>query len=185
MIENEPQNFKLGKPAVKHAVGSEPKSEPASKLPSERALDSSVIQRQSVLNNKYELLSGFLDGELTQQEAQKVALLLESEPDYKQLHDEMTAMRHEVQSLSLQESELEHLDKLFQESAAKTTRLFGFALVAVSSVILVAFIMYSVFINAAISLILKLSIGMLSIGSLLLLFSVLRQYSRYFSKSIR
>jgi len=142
---------------------------------SSKTLDSSSIQSQSMASSKYELLSGYVDGELTQQEAQKVMLLLDSEPDYKKLHDEMLMMRQEVQSLSLQDSELEHLDKLFQEPVTKTSRLFGFALIGVSSVILVAFIMYSVFINAAISLLVKIAVGLLGAGSLFLLYSVLRQ----------
>jgi len=165
MIENEPPEANVQKPKVSHSFDSKQSS----------SFDNSTIQSQSMLNSKYELLSGYLDGELTQQEAQKVNLLLESDSEYKQLHDEMTSMRLEVQSLSLQESELEHLDRLFQEPAAKATRLFGFALVAVSSVILVAFIIYSIFINAAISLLVKSAIGLLGFGSLFLLYSVLRQ----------
>ncbi len=162
MIEKEPQKSVYQKPL---SVAQQ----------SNQSIDPSTIQSQSMQNSKYELLSGYLDGELTQQEAQKVMLLLESDAEYKQLHDEMTVMRLEVQSLSLQDSELEHLDKLFQEPVAKTSRMFGFALIAVSSVVIVAFILYSVFINAAISLLIKISIGLLGIGSLFLLFSVLRQ----------
>ena len=165
MIENGPPKPSSQKPTVSHAVDNRASS----------TFDGSSIQSQSMLNSKYELLSGYLDGELTQQEAQKVSLLLDSDLEYKKLHDEMAAMRHQVQSLSLQESELEHLDKLFHEPVAKTARLFGFALLAVSSIILVSFIMYFVFINAAISLIIKLAISLLSIASLFLLFSVLRQ----------
>ena len=141
----------------------------------EVSIESSSIQTQSMLNNKYDLLSGYLDGELTQQEAQKVMLLLDSDSEYKNLHDEMLTMRQEIQSLSLQENELEHLDKLFKEPVVQTSRIFGFALIAIASVILVGFIMYSVFINAAISLLVKVSIGLLGLGSLFLLFSVLRQ----------
>ena len=165
MIHNEPPKPDIQNPTTNHTV----------EIKTESSFDHSVIQNQSRLNSKYELLSGYLDGELTQQEAQKVSLLLESEADYKQLHDEMASMRQEVQSLSLQESELEHLDRLFQEPIAKTSRFFGFALLAVSATIFTAFIMYSVFINAAISTIMKFAIGTISIGGLLLLFSVLRQ----------
>jgi len=162
MIEKEPQKSVYQKPlSAKHQA--------------EKDLDHGSIQSQSMLNSKYELLSGYLDGELTQQEAQKVMLLLDSDAEYKQLHDEMAVMRQEVQSLSLQESEMQHLDKLFQEPVAKSSRLFGFALVAVSSVVLVAFVLYSIFIDAGISLLVKLMVGLLGIGSLFLLFSVLRQ----------
>jgi len=141
----------------------------------EVSIDSLSIQKQSMLNSKYELLSGYLDGELTQQEAQKVMLLLDSDFEYKSLHDEMLVMRQEIQSLSLQDNELEHLDKLFKEPVAQTSRIFGFAMIAFASVMLVAFVMYSVFINAAIGLLVKVSIGLLGLGSLFLLFSVLRQ----------
>jgi len=165
MIENEPPKPEQSK----HTASMQHQDK------STKTIDSSTIQAQSMENSKYELLSGYVDGELTQQEAQKVMLLLDTEPSYKKLYDEMMAMRQEVQSLSLQDSELEHLDKLFQEPVAKTSRVFGFALLAVSSVILVAFIMYSVFINAAISLLVKIAVGLLGLGSLFLLYSVLRQ----------
>ena len=102
-------------------------------------------------------------------------LLLDSDESYRQLHDEMAIMRQEVQSLSLQDNDLEHLDRLFQEPVAKNSRLFGFALLAISSVIIVAMVMYFVFMNAAISLLLKCAIAGLGFGALLLLFSVLRQ----------
>jgi hypothetical protein len=166
MIENQPP-----KSNVEHRVS-------ATQAGEEREIEVSSIQSQSMQNSKFELLSGYLDGELTQQEAQKVMLLLESDEDYRQLHDEMAIMRQEVQSLSLQDSELEHLDRLFKEPVAKSSRLFGFALVAISSVIIVAMLMYFVFVNAAISLILKIAIAGLGFGALLLLFSVLRQRMR-------
>lgn len=165
MIENEPQDSTSQKSNLNHEAA-------ANRVD---AMDTSTIERQSMMNSKYELLSGYLDGELTQQEAQKVMLLLESDEDYQQLHDEMQSMRQEIQSLSLQDSELEHLEQLFQEPVAKTSRLFGFALIAVSSVILVVFILYSILINTAIGLLVKIAISALCLGSLLLLFSVLRQ----------
>jgi len=167
MIENQPPS--------NHQTDHQKQTTSMQQQQSAKTFDSTTIQSQSMQNSKYELLSGYVDGELTQQEAQKVMLLLDSEPEYKKLHDEMLAMRQEVQSLSLQDSELEHLDKLFQEPVAKSSRMFGFALVAVSSVILVGFIMYSVFINAAIGLLVKTAVGLLGTGSLFLLYSVLRQ----------
>jgi len=160
MIDEEPQKATQQQPAGEKV---------------EVSIDSLSIQKQSMLNSKYDLLSGYLDGELTQQEAQKVMLLLDSDTEYQSLHDEMLVMRQEIQSLSLQDSELEHLDKLFKEPVTQTSKIFGFALIAIASVILVAFVMYSVFINAAISLLVKVSIGLLGLGSLFLLFSVLRQ----------
>jgi len=138
-------------------------------------IDTSIIQKQAMLDSKYELLSGYIDGELTQQEAQKVLLLLEKDSEYKKLYQEMLVLKQEVQSLSFQESELAHLDRLFEEPVAKTSRIFGFALVAIASVILVAFVLYSILLHSAISLVLKLAIVFVSLGSLFLLFSVLRQ----------
>jgi hypothetical protein len=164
MIENEPQ-----KSTIDQRESAKQQSS------NETEIDVSTIQSHSMQNSKYEMLSGYLDGELTQQEAQKVMLLLDSDESYRQLHDEMAIMRQEVQSLSLQDNELEHLDRLFQEPVAKNSRLFGFALLAISSVIIVAMVMYFVFMNAAISLLLKCAIAGLGFGALLLLFSVLRQ----------
>ena len=139
------------------------------------SIDTSSIQKQAMLDSKYELLSGYIDGELTQQEAQKVMLLLDKDPEYKKLYQEMLVLKQEVQSLSLQQSELAHLDRLFQEPVAKTGRIFGFALVAIASVILVAFILYSILLDTGIALVIKLAVVLLSLGSLFLLFSVLRQ----------
>ncbi len=164
MIENEPQKSTYQKNVSQNKQHKQ-----------DANLSHESIQSLSMQNSKYEMLSGFLDEELTQQEAQKVMLLLESDDEYRRLHDEMLAMRQEVQSLSLQDSELEHLDKLFQEPVAKTSRIFGFALLAISAVILVALTMYAVIIHQAISIWLKFAIGFLSAGGLFLLFSVLRQ----------
>ncbi len=141
-------------------------------------IDTSSIQKQAMLDSKYELLSGYMDGELTQQEAQKVMLLLDKDPEYNKLYQEMLLLKQEVQSLSFQESELAHLDRLFQEPVAKTSRIFGLALVAIASVILVAFVLYSVIFHSAISIILKLAMVLVSLGGLFLLFSVLRQRMR-------
>ncbi|MDQ7048254.1 MAG: hypothetical protein Q9M92_01430 [Enterobacterales bacterium] len=142
---------------------------------SAETIDTSSIQKQVMLDSKYELLSGYMDGELTQQEAQKVMLLLEKDPEYNKLYQEMRVLKQEVQSLSFQESELAHLDRLFQEPVAKTSRIFGFALVAIASIILVAFILHSILLNSTIALVIKLAVVLVSLGSLFLLFSVLRQ----------
>jgi hypothetical protein len=142
MIEKEPQ-----KSTYQQAVSQNKQHKEDANLSHES------IQSLSMQNSKYEMLSGYLDEELTQQEAQKVMLLLESDEDYRQLHDEMLAMRQEVQSLSLQESEL----------------------LAISAFILVAFTMYAVVINTAINIWLKFAIGFLGAGGLFLLYSVLRQ----------
>jgi len=46
-----------------------------------------------ISDEKFEKLSGYLDGELTQQEAQKVALLIDSDPEYQTLYRELSLMR--------------------------------------------------------------------------------------------
>lgn len=133
------------------------------------------IEPTEMNDEKFEKLSGFLDGELTQQEAQKVALKIESDPEYKALYQELNLMRTEIQSLSLQEQELEHLDKLFAEPVAKVSRIFGFALIAISAVAIVAYTFFKIFTNPEVSLLEKILVGSLGSGSLLLLGSVLRQ----------
>ena len=124
---------------------------------------------------QFERLSGYVDGELTQQEAQKVELLLETDPGYQKLYDEISLMRQEVQSLSLQEQELEHLDKLFNEPVAKTSKILGFALIAVAALIIVGVTFFKIFSHPDLGMIEKLLVGAIGSGSLLLLYSVLRQ----------
>ena len=133
------------------------------------------VEQSDVFDEKFEKLSGFLDGELTQQEAQKISLLIETDNEYKQLYQELSMMRHEVQTLSLQEQELEHLDKLFEEPVAKTSRIFGMALVAISFVLIVGFTLFKILTHPDLGLVEKVLVGALGGGSLLLLFSVLRQ----------
>jgi hypothetical protein len=132
-------------------------------------------QQAAMLEERFEKLSGYIDGELTQQEAQKMSLLIETDPEYKLLYDELSVMRHQVQSLSLQEQELEHLDKLFQEPVAKSSRIFGFLLVVTSALVIVGFTLFKIFTNPEIELLEKVLVGALGGGGLLLLFSVLRQ----------
>jgi|GEM_PF-303388 len=131
---------------------------------------------KELLNDaEFELISGYIDGELTQQEAQKVSLMIETNSEYKKLHDELMMMRHQVQSLSLQEQELEHLDKLFQEPVAKTSRIIGFVLTGLSALIIVGFTLFQILINPEIGSLEKALVCGLGGGGLLLLFSVLRQ----------
>jgi hypothetical protein len=132
-------------------------------------------QQAAMLEKRFEKLSGYIDGELTQQEAQKVSLLIETDPEYKTLYDELSVMRHQVQSLSLQEQELEHLERLFQEPVAKTSRILGFTLVSMSALAIVAFTLFKIFTNPDIGLLEKTLVGALGGGGLLLLISVLRQ----------
>ena len=133
------------------------------------------LEQQELNDEKFARLSGYLDGELTQQEAQKVSLLIETDPDYKALYKELSLMRHEIQSLSLQEQELEHLDRLFNEPVAKTSRIVGFVLLGVAALVIVAFTLFKILTNPEIGLLEKCLVGGVSGGSLLLLFSVLRQ----------
>ena len=133
------------------------------------------VEQSEIHDEKFAKLSGYLDGELTQQEAQKIALLIESDPEYKVLYQELSLMRTEIQSLSLQEQELDHLDKLFAEPVVKMSRIFGLALVAVSVIAIIVFTFYMIFTNPEIGLLEKVLVGGLGAGTLLLLVSVLRQ----------
>ncbi|TQV73826.1 hypothetical protein FLL45_13235 [Aliikangiella marina] len=133
------------------------------------------LEHSDALDERFEKLSGYIDGELTQQEAQKVGLLIETNPEYKQLYEELSSMRSEVQSLSLQEQELEHLDKLFEEPIAKTSRIFGLALIAISSVAIIGLTLYVIFTHPELGWIEKTLVGTLGGGTLLLLISVVRQ----------
>jgi len=166
MIENNPPNNTIKNDSSNHESSLKEKN---------KSIDYSEISAMSPQDKTFELLSGYLDGELTQQEAQKVMLWLDNDSEYKRLHDELLSMRQEVQSLSLQESELDHLDKLIKEPIAKTSRILGFILICSSATIMVGFLLFFVLANPAVSIVIKLGIGLMSVGGLLLLISVLRQ----------
>lgn len=124
---------------------------------------------------KFELVTGYIDGELTQQEAQKISLLIETDQEYQAIYQELLTMRKEVQSLSLQEQELEHLDQLFNDPISKTAKIFGLAALAISFLVIVGFTIYKILWHPEISLLEKSLVSFISLGSLGLLFSVLRQ----------
>ncbi len=133
------------------------------------------IEQIQLDDKKLMQISGYIDGELTQQEAQKVALLIESDPEYKSLYQELSLMRTEIQSLSLQEQELAHLDKLFADPVANTSKILGFALVIIASILLVGFTLFKIFTHPELGVFEKVLVGALGSGSLFLLISVLRQ----------
>lgn len=131
--------------------------------------------QQSEEDEALELISGYLDEELTQQEAQKMALMIEKKPEYKKIYDELVVMRHEIQSLSLQDQELAHLDRLFKEPMSKTSRIIGFILVGFSALFIVLFTLFKIFTHPELGLLEKVLVGAIGSGSILLLSSVLKQ----------
>ena len=54
------------------------------------------LEQQEMNDEKFARLSGYLDGELTQQEAQKVSLLIETDPEYQVLYKELNAELAEI-----------------------------------------------------------------------------------------
>lgn len=123
-----------------------------------------------------ELLSGYLDGELTQQDRQRVRLHYESCEECNERLDEIRALREQIGKASLSDAGRDVWREAMDDNTVKITRGAGWLLLVVGAVIAGGALVYEIFASASsLSLVEKLFIGGIYGGLLLLLVSVLRQ----------
>jgi predicted anti-sigma-YlaC factor YlaD len=78
-----------------------------------------------------ELLSGYLDGVLTQADEQRVRILLESSDEYRALYDDMRRLRETTMSTSFRPIEDDLWDEAPRSSVSSLARNLGWAVLAV------------------------------------------------------
>lgn len=125
-----------------------------------------------------EMLSGYVDGELTQQQSQQVSQLLERDELARQIHEDLQQLKQHIATAeypSLNEADLNHLDSIMNDRTASSLQLYGWVAVVTGFLILTVPFLYAFLVNDTIALWIKLGATLLYGGGLMLFISVLRQ----------
>jgi len=122
-----------------------------------------------------EKLSGYLDGELTQQESQQVRLHIESCESCQQLHTELLSLQKDIKAIHSDGGEEAALEKVMNDLGAKQTQQWGWMLVIIASALMVIYSFYGFIIDNDMTSFEKIMFSLLGIGGVLLFISVVRQ----------
>jgi predicted anti-sigma-YlaC factor YlaD len=122
-----------------------------------------------------ELITGYIDGELTQGDRQRVELHIESCERCRKTCGELTRQRDDVAGLSFGQIEPNEWSDILNTLPVKASRRFGWALYIGGAVLLLAFGAYQFILDDSEDPIVKIGFGALYLGLVLLFLSVLRQ----------
>lgn len=125
-----------------------------------------------------DLLSGYVDRELTQQQAQRVQIHLETCAACRRLHDDLRNMKEQLRQLSYPISDEEMLAKLEKDLFASGSRNFGWILLGLGALfaVVAGTVAFFMFLAApGVPVLVKLFNGLLVIGGAALFVSVVRE----------
>jgi predicted anti-sigma-YlaC factor YlaD len=121
-----------------------------------------------------EMLSAFLDDELTQAESQQVRIHVEDCADCSQTLEDLRALHETARSIEFPQPDREELERLDQALSVRAPRVAGWALILFATAIWIGFITYRFLTQPSIDFIEMVGAGAV-IGFVLLFVSVLRQ----------
>ena len=122
-----------------------------------------------------ELISGHIDGELTQQDSQRVELHLESCVACRRTYEGMSQLRQKVGQLTYGEMSNEEWSQMMNDLTVRTSRATGWILYVVGLLIVVGYGAYEFAVDDELPALLKTGIAGIVVGVILLFVSVLRQ----------
>lgn len=122
-----------------------------------------------------EMLSGYLDGELTQGDRQRVDLHLESCSKCRGAYEELADLRQAVGKMSFGEMSQDEWSKIMNDLPIRASRGAGWLLYVAGFLIVCGYGLYEFMADDSEDAVIKTGIGALVVGSLLLFISVLRQ----------
>jgi anti-sigma factor RsiW len=125
-----------------------------------------------------DLLSGYVDHELTQQQAQRVQIHLDSCAECRKLHGDLKNMKEQLRQLSYPLSDEAMLEKLEKDLVASGTRNLGWVLLVGGALfaIVAGTVAFFVFLAAPdVPIVNKLFSGLLVLGGVALFISVVRE----------
>ena len=122
-----------------------------------------------------ELLSGYVDGELTQQERQRVSLHCEQCDECRQNLAELRALRERIGKARLSEVGEDKWRETMNDSTVQTTRSIGWLLFIAGVLAIAGVGLYGFIVEDGMPIWAKLMITAIYGGLVVLLFSVLRQ----------
>ena len=124
------------------------------------------------------LLSGYLDGELTQQERQKVGVYLERDERYREILAELERVKTETESLHYEEPSSGDWKLMEKSLVEDVSRGLGWVILSVWAVVLTAYGLWELATTPDEPLMGKLLVFGVFLGIALLFFSVLSQRMR-------
>lgn len=122
-----------------------------------------------------ELLSGYLDGELTQQESQQVNAHIQNCESCKANYEQLASLKNGVNSLQMPEMESDTIEKIMNEPLAKASHHLGWSALIVGLAIALIYAVISFYASSTISLGEKILISLIGGGLLGVFLSVARQ----------
>ncbi len=122
-----------------------------------------------------ELISGYLDNELTQQDSQMVRVHLESCASCRAIYQDLQTIKQATSQLNYPTTEAEKIQQLLQEPVARNFSAIGWFLLIVGLAGLMIFQAFTFFFSEEVPVIIKLLVFTIEAGALALFISVLRQ----------
>jgi len=122
-----------------------------------------------------ELISGYIDHELNQQDRQRVRVHIESCDQCRAVYDDLLAIKQEMGNLQYPECEEAQLDKIIKEPVAKGMALVGWIILIVGFVGFMVWQLFTFYTEPSVPFWVKAGVLLIEAGVLLLLGSVLRQ----------
>ena len=122
-----------------------------------------------------EMLSGYIDGELTQGSRQRVELHLDSCATCRHVYDDLVRLRNDVGKMKFDELSPSEWSNIMNDIGVKSSRGAGWLLFVVGLVIVVGYGAYEFARDDAVPALIKTGVAGIIFGLVFLFFSVLRQ----------
>jgi len=122
-----------------------------------------------------EQVSAFIDGELTQQECQRLGVHLEQCADCRRLRDDLLEMRNMVGQSQWESPSHQQLENIMNDYTAKAAGISGWILIIIGILPITTYAVYEFFAQPQLPLWMRLTYGAVALGLGLLFASVLRQ----------
>jgi len=122
-----------------------------------------------------EKLSGYIDGELTQQQSQQVRLHIDNCDSCSKLQNELIEMQSDIKTLKAADCEEAALEKIMQDLGAQKSQQWGWMFIIIGSLLMMAYSFFQFIVSTEMHSFEKIIIGLLGVGGLLLFVSVLKQ----------
>ena len=122
-----------------------------------------------------EKLSGYIDGELTQQQSQQIRIHIEGCETCQQIHSELLSLQKDIKTIHSDGGEEAALEKIMNDLGAKQTQQWGWMLVIIGSVLMMIYSLYGFIVDNGMTSFEKIMFSLLGIGGAMLFISVVRQ----------
>jgi predicted anti-sigma-YlaC factor YlaD len=121
------------------------------------------------------LISAYLDGELTQADAQRLRLHLEDCRDCARTHQELRLLKEQMGQLSYPNADAEMLKLLEHDAVSLLGKWSGWLLLLIPGLVLAAYGLYEFYSETGELILIKVLFGAFQLGMLILFITVLRQ----------